>query len=100
MTRRTAVPVACLALTFVAALGVAVIRGQQAAPAPVFTAAQAAAGRTAYDASCASCHLPDLSGRNEAPQLAGANFVTTWGSRTVRDLVSYIQAGMPPGNAT
>ena len=40
-------------------------------PAGVFTAQQAAAGRAAYQASCASCHLPDLRGRNEASPLAG-----------------------------
>ena len=34
--------------------------------------AQATAGQTAYEANCASCHVADLGGRNEAPQLAGA----------------------------
>ncbi len=104
MTRTTGVRVAFLALAASAALGVAVVGqqpGQQAAPAPVpvFTAAQAAAGRTAYDANCASCHLQDLAGRNEAPQLAGANFVNTWGARTVRDLFTYIRTSMPPAGA-
>ena len=54
---------------------------------PSYTAAQAAAGRAAYQASCASCHLPDLAGRNEAPQLAGNNFMNTWRARTTRDLL-------------
>ena len=39
-----------------------------------------------------------LIGRNEAPQLAGANFMTQWGARTTNDLYRYIQAVMPPGN--
>ena len=39
--------------------------------APVFTAAQATAGRTVYTARCAGCHLADLQGRNEAAPLAG-----------------------------
>ncbi|MBI3491193.1 MAG: PQQ-binding-like beta-propeller repeat protein [Acidobacteria bacterium] len=75
--------------------GVALIAGQQPLAA-VFTAEQAAAGRAAYQANCASCHLPDLAGRNEAPQLAGANFMNTWRTRTTRDLFEYIQGTMPP----
>lgn len=65
--------------------------------APVFTATQAAAGQSSYQANCASCHLPDLAGQNEAPQLAGTNFMTTWRSRSTRDLIEYMQATMPPG---
>jgi len=61
-----------------------------------YTAQQAAAGRTSYEANCAGCHLPDLSGRGEAPQLAGNNFISVWGKRTAGDLVSYIQSSMPP----
>src|SRR5215475_9471768 len=76
--------------------GVYVATAQQSAS--VFTAAQAAAGRTAYQSSCASCHTDTLIGRNEAPQLAGANFMTQWGARTTNDLYRYIQAVMPPGN--
>ena len=45
-----------------------------------------------YQASCASCHLPDLGGRNEAPPLAGANFMNTWRTRTTRDLFEFIQS--------
>lgn len=64
---------------------------------PVYTVAQATAGRAAYQANCASCHLPDLAGRNEAPPLAGANFMSTWRGRTTKDLVEYMSASMPPG---
>ena len=39
-------------------------------------------------------------GGNEAPQLAGSNFMAAWGTRTSGDLVKYIQTAMPPGNAT
>src|SRR5262245_26873189 len=62
----------------------------------VFTAQQAAGGRAVYTASCASCHLPDLAGRNEAPQLAGNNFRNTWRNRTTRELFEFIQSTMPP----
>ena len=67
-----------------------------AAPA-IFTAAQAAAGQATYATECASCHLSDLAGQNEAPQLAGPNFRRTWGTRTTRELIEYMQATMPPG---
>jgi PQQ-dependent dehydrogenase (methanol/ethanol family) len=78
-----------------AALGVALAAGQQP-PAAVFTAEQAAAGRAAYQTSCAGCHMADLGGRNEAPQLAGNNFRSTWGNRTTRDLLEFTQSTMPP----
>jgi alcohol dehydrogenase (cytochrome c) len=84
----------------VAISGVVMLAGQQIAAPPVFTAAQAAAGRTAYQANCSSCHLPDLGGRNEAPPLAGANFMSTWGTRTTRDLFDYMSATMPPTGST
>jgi len=80
-----------------AAWGVALTAGQQYAA--VFTADQAAAGRQVYAASCAGCHLADLGGRNEAPQLAGNNFMNTWRSRSVEDLFEYIQSTMPPTGA-
>ena len=63
-----------------------------------YTAAQAAEGLAAYQTNCASCHLPDLVGRNEAPQLAGGNFMNAWGSRTTAELIRYMQASMPPSN--
>ena len=71
----------------------------QPAPSPGrYTAAQAAAGRQAYEAYCASCHLQDLAGRNEAPQLSGGNFLRAWGRRTTGDLLGYMMSTMPPGN--
>jgi len=56
-------------------------------------------GRIAYQAKCSNCHATDMGG-NEAPQLAGSNFMAAWGTRTSGDLVKYIQTAMPPGNAT
>ena len=88
--RRLVVSVATLAIAV--PLGFVLVRGQQ----PVYSAAQANAGRTVYQASCASCHLPDLAGRNEAPQLAGNNFMNTWRARSTRDLFEFIQSTMPP----
>ena len=63
-----------------------------------YTASQAAEGMAAYQGNCASCHLPDLAGRNEAPPLAGGNFMNAWGSRTTAELIQYIQASMPPSS--
>jgi alcohol dehydrogenase (cytochrome c) len=80
-------------------LTMAVASGQQADRASVYTAEQAAAGRTVYTASCAGCHLPDLGGRNEASPLAGPNFLNAWRGRTTRDLIQLIAKTMPPGGA-
>src|SRR5206468_457731 len=71
------------------------LAGQQPPPA-IYSAAQATAGRAVYQQSCASCHMPDLAGRNEAPPLAGNNFMNTWRSRSTRDLFEFIQSTMPP----
>jgi alcohol dehydrogenase (cytochrome c) len=85
---RVLATIAILAVTFPA-------RSQTAR---AYTAAQAADGMAAYQTNCASCHLPDLSGRNEAPPLAGANFMNAWRSRTTSELIGYIQSTMPPSN--
>jgi PQQ-dependent dehydrogenase (methanol/ethanol family) len=82
---------------FVAVLatgGLALVAGQ--APAGSYTAAQAAAGRTTYQAQCASCHLPDLKGSGDAAPLAGSEFMSGWGRRTTRELLSFMQLTMPP----
>src|SRR4051812_23087711 len=55
-------------------------------PRASFTAAQAEAGRAAYDATCSGCHLRDLKGQFEAPQLAGGNFLNQWGGKTIAEL--------------
>jgi alcohol dehydrogenase (cytochrome c) len=89
-----------LMLTSVAVCGVMIVTAQQGTGVAPYTAAQTAAGRTSYQANCAGCHGPDLGGRNDAPQLAGPQFVGTWGGRTVGDLIGFMQAAMPPGNAT
>jgi alcohol dehydrogenase (cytochrome c) len=85
-----------VALAAMAALGIGIVAGQQPAAARIYTAEQANGGRTAYQATCASCHQPDLGGANDAPQLAGGNFVSAWGNRTTRDLFDFIRRAMPP----
>ena len=88
-----------IALVLVSVCGVLMLTGQQR-PAGPYTADQAAAGRTVYQANCAGCHGPDLGGRNDAPQLAGTQFIANWGGRTAGDLINFMQSAMPPGNAT
>ena len=90
-------PFAAAALLFATS---EVIIARQAPVPPVFTAQQAAAGRNAYATSCASCHMPDLSGSNDAPPLAGPVFMSTWRARTTKDLFEYLSASMPPGGAS
>jgi len=79
---------------------IALVSGQQPTGAPIYTVAQATAGRAAYQANCASCHVADLGGRNEAPQLAGGDFMNTWRSRSAKDLFDYMSSTMPPGGAS
>ena len=84
------------AIAGAAAILVAQQSGTGASPAGPYTAAQASAGRTAYQTSCAGCHAADLSGR-EGPQLAGSTFLMQWGDRTAGELIGFMRATMPPG---
>ena len=79
-----------LALIVTVAFGAAVLAVGQG------NAQQANAGRAAYQANCASCHLPDLSGQGDAAPLRGPAFQTAWGTRTPQELLSFIQITMPP----
>ena len=87
------------AFALVAVSGVAIATEQQPEVAGSYTAAQAAAGRTSYQVNCAGCHLADLGGLNEAPELAGPNFMAAWGHLTTGDLITYMQTTMPPGRS-
>src|SRR5256712_6309247 len=95
MTRKPA----RLFLTVVAVIvaGVVSASGQQVVRSGSYTAEQFTAGRAAYLANCAACHMPDLKGSNEALPLAGPDFMNTWRSRTTRDLFNRISTSMPPG---
>ena len=78
-------------------LSLVVVLGREASSAPAFTIEQADTGKAAYAKQCASCHLPDLSGSNEIPALAGQPFKEAWGSRTTKELLDYMSAAMPYG---
>ena len=68
-----------------------------ASPALGFTTEQAAAGRTAYEQTCATCHGPNLRLLPNA-LLAGPEFVGRWGNRTTSDLIAQARSTMPPEN--
>src|SRR5689334_14006641 len=71
------------------------ILAQQPGAGP-HTAQQAAAGQASYQANCAGCHQQNLGGSGDAPPLRGTQFVTNWGPRTTRELLSFMQLTMPP----
>ena len=61
------------------------------------TAAQATAGRAAYNDNCAVCHQYDLSGQNDGLPLAGKQFMSAWSGRTVQQLYDKTHTSMPYG---
>ena len=63
----------------------------------VYTEVQARRGREAYDYSCSTCHLPDLSGdpARDVPALGGEDFVDEWSKQTVGDLYQLVSKQMP-----
>ena len=64
----------------------------------VYTADQAARGKTAYGAQCAMCHNDDLTGGDEAPPLTGAQFMSNWNGLSVGELFDRIRVSMPANN--
>jgi mono/diheme cytochrome c family protein len=96
--------------------GVTVTSGQQPKGGEIFTSAQAAAGRVAYEKTCGRCHTVTLLGRQgnpeerptisslseadqkfiqnaggRVPPLAGKVFLQRWGSKTAAQLVARFQ---------
>jgi mono/diheme cytochrome c family protein len=68
-----------------------------AGAAPQYTAAQAAAGKTAFDADCAVCHGNTLRNGTMGPPLAGEAFRALWAGQPVRALYDSAKT-MPPAN--
>ena len=102
MMGKRAKGVICTAIALAAIVGAAVASGQTAdgQPSAVFTPAQAAAGKTIFTSSCASCHLANLTGNDDAPALAGAAFRDVWKTRSTKQLLDYMSGAMPPGGST
>jgi PQQ-dependent dehydrogenase (s-GDH family) len=72
-------------------------RSAEVGTAPQYTAAQAAAGKTAFEADCAVCHGNTLTNGTMAPPLAGESFRSTWAGQSVRALLDSAKA-MPPAS--
>jgi mono/diheme cytochrome c family protein len=97
-------------------LAVTVTSGEQSGRDRIFTSAQAAAGRVAYEKTCGRCHTLTLMGRqgkederprvaalsdadrkfiadydDRVPPLAGKAFLARWGSKTAAELVARFQ---------
>jgi mono/diheme cytochrome c family protein len=63
----------------------------------VYTTSQAERGRATFEASCAMCHRPDLSGRGPIPALRGDAFTGERHGKSVGELFGTIRSTMPPG---
>jgi cytochrome c553 len=61
----------------------------------VYSKEQASRGQTKYLAACSSCHQGDLSGSDQAPSLAGGDFIDRWDGQSVGDLADRIRTSMP-----
>ncbi|HEV3214615.1 MAG TPA: PQQ-binding-like beta-propeller repeat protein [Vicinamibacterales bacterium] len=97
-TTRYAAALATIAIAAAAGWWSAAARAQQPGASAPYTEQQAAAGQAAYAQSCAGCHGRTLSGAGEAPPLAGAAFMGSWGSHTTGELFNRIRLSMPPEN--
>ena len=62
------------------------------------TDAQVKRGNDLYQAQCAVCHDPQLSGSGTAPPLAGTDFMANWKDENVNSLFERIRATMPADN--
>lgn len=66
--------------------------------APQFTAAQSAAGKTAYTSNCAVCHGNTLTNGTFGTPLAGEYFKSHWSGKSLKALYDKAQKTMPPSS--
>ena len=64
----------------------------------VYTEDQAKRGQALYNQHCMACHGDSLSGGEQAPPLAGGEFLSNWNGLTVGDLFERIRTSMPLNN--
>jgi mono/diheme cytochrome c family protein len=62
-----------------------------------YNEAQAERGKDLYNQNCASCHSDTLMGGEQAPPLAGGEFLANWNELTVGDLFERVRTTMPIG---
>lgn len=88
-----------LAILALPALGVVTVLSAQTAEksvwSGVYTDEQAARGKAAYAANCATCHGESLAGIDAAPPLTGSTFLNNWNSTSAGDLFTRIKKTMP-----
>ena len=65
----------------------------------VYSADQAAVGKTVFEANCATCHRADLSG-DRGPALKGDPFFSSWENGSVSSLFLKIKETMPKNRAS
>jgi mono/diheme cytochrome c family protein len=83
--------------------GVAVSAQQKTQWDGVYAEAQAKRGLELYTEKCAACHGADMAGGEQAPSLAGPEFMASWDGLTAKDLLERMQLSMPqtnPGSLT
>lgn len=61
----------------------------------VYTTDQAKRGESSYARECASCHGDSLTGGEQVPPLAGAEFLGDWDGLSVGELFERIRKTMP-----
>jgi alcohol dehydrogenase (cytochrome c) len=61
-----------------------------------FDEGQAQRGELLYQQNCAACHLADLSGSFEAPNLADSSFRNNWSNRGMQEFLDMLRRTMPP----
>jgi mono/diheme cytochrome c family protein len=86
---------AVIALLALAAGGVALAGPPSSVWKGVYTDAQSRRGKAEYEAACAECHGPTLSGGDNVPDLSGAAFLANWDGLSAQDLFSRIRTTMP-----
>ncbi len=87
-----------VAAALAAALALAPSEATAQLASAAYTAAEAAAGEAIYEQACAACHMSNLSGSFEAPELAGPTFRGAWDDRSADELIDLVRVTMPPGS--
>lgn len=92
-------PITLLAVTTICALtfaGEAIAQGTASVWDGVYTAAQAARGKTTFEGTCARCHNPELTGSERGPALKGGTFLSHWEDDSLEAIFNKIRDTMPP----
>ena len=87
-----------LAVTAAARPGQVAGQDTNANAVPPYTHEQAELGAAVYRDACADCHLANLRGDFEAPELAGRSFRRAWDDVPIRELLENIRTTMPEGD--